>query len=79
MTKGDASVYCIAAASIIAKVTRDRLMHTYDAMWPAYGLAQHKGYPVAKHVAAISKVRLRVQVRVRVRVRVRGRVRVRAP
>jgi len=42
VTKGDASVYCIAAASIIAKVTRDRLMHTYDAMWPAYGLAQHK-------------------------------------
>ena len=38
VTKGDASVYCIAAASIIAKVTRDRLMHTYDAMWPAYGL-----------------------------------------
>lgn len=52
---GDAKVYCIAAASIIAKVTRDRLMHAYDAEWPAYGLAGHKGYPTAKHVAAISK------------------------
>ena len=52
---GDASVYSIAAASILAKVTRDRLMHAYDAIWPAYGLSQHKGYPVTKHVAAISK------------------------
>jgi ribonuclease HII len=53
--KGDASVYCIAAASILAKVTRDRLMHRYDALWPAYGLSQHKGYPTGQHVAAISK------------------------
>jgi ribonuclease HII len=52
---GDAKVYCIAAASILAKVTRDRLMHAYDAEWPAYGLGQHKGYPTAAHVAAIAK------------------------
>lgn len=52
---GDAKVYCIAAASILAKVTRDRLMHAYDAEWPQYGLAGHKGYPTAAHVAAIAK------------------------
>lgn len=48
-------MYCIAAASIIAKVTRDRLMHAYDAQWPAYALGQHKGYPTRDHVAAIAK------------------------
>ncbi len=52
---GDAKVYAIAAASIIAKVTRDRLMHEYDAVWPEYGLGQHKGYPTSQHVAAIAK------------------------
>ena len=52
---GDAKVYCIAAASILAKVTRDRMMHAYDAAWPAYGLAQHKGYPTAAHMAAVAK------------------------
>lgn len=52
---GDGKVYCIAAASILAKVTRDRLMRAYDVEWPMYGLAQHKGYPTAAHVAAISK------------------------
>ena len=52
---GDGKVYCIAAASIIAKVTRDRLMHAYDKEWPAYGLAGHKGYPTAQHVSAIAK------------------------
>ena len=53
--KGDAKVYCIAAASIIAKVTRDRCMHAYDREWPMYAFAQHKGYPVPAHVAAIAK------------------------
>jgi ribonuclease HII len=52
---GDAKVYCIAAASIIAKVTRDRCMHAYAAEWPQYGLNEHKGYPTPAHVAAISK------------------------
>ena len=41
--KGDAKVYSIAAASIIAKVTRDRLMQQYDAIYPEYGFAAHKG------------------------------------
>ena len=53
--KGDAKVYCIAAASIIAKVTRDRYMHAYDAEWPMYKFAEHKGYPTPAHVAAIAK------------------------
>uniref|UniRef100_A0A7S3W1W2 Ribonuclease n=2 Tax=Emiliania huxleyi TaxID=2903 RepID=A0A7S3W1W2_EMIHU len=52
---GDAKVYCIAAASILAKVTRDRLMRRYAELWPEYGLAEHKGYPTARHVAAIAK------------------------
>lgn len=53
--KGDAKVYCIAAASIIAKVTRDRAMRLYDSHWPHYDLKTHKGYPTPNHVAAISK------------------------
>ena len=52
---GDSKVYCIAAASILAKVTRDRLMHAYDREWPAYGLGGHKGYPTAAHMAAIHR------------------------
>jgi ribonuclease HII len=48
-------VFAVAAASIIAKVTRDRLMREYDTQFPQYGLAQHKGYPTAAHVAAIAK------------------------
>ena len=55
ITKGDAKVYCIAAASIIAKVTRDRAMRLYDAEWPMYDLKGHKGYPTPSHVGAISK------------------------
>lgn len=53
VVKGDARSLNIAAASILAKVTRDRLMVAYDAKWPAYGFAQHKGYPTAAHRAAI--------------------------
>mmetsp|Transcript_21803 Transcript_21803/g.47606 ORF Transcript_21803/g.47606 Transcript_21803/m.47606 type:complete len:526 (+) Transcript_21803:3-1580(+) len=53
LVKGDSREFCIGAASIIAKVTRDRLMHAYDAMYPEYNLAQHKGYPTAAHMAAV--------------------------
>lgn len=51
--KGDAKVYSISAASIIAKVTRDRMMKEYDEIYPKYGFAGHKGYGTAKHIQAI--------------------------
>ena len=51
--KGDATSYSIAAASIIAKVTRDRMMIEWDKVYPAYGFAQHKGYGTAAHMEAI--------------------------
>lgn len=50
---GDALSHSIAAASIIAKVTRDRLLCDYDRLYPAYGFARHKGYGTAQHRAAI--------------------------
>ena len=50
---GDAKCACIAAASVLAKVSRDRLMLDMDAKYPGYGFAQHKGYPTAAHYAAI--------------------------
>ena len=53
--KGDALSYSIAAASIIAKVTRDRIMIGYDKMYPEYGFAKHKGYGTREHIAAIKK------------------------
>ena len=53
--KGDAKCYNIAAASIIAKVTRDRIMRKYDEMYPQYGFLNHKGYGTAKHIAAIKE------------------------
>ena len=53
--KGDAKSASIAAASIIAKVTRDRLMMQYDAAFPEYGFAKHKGYGTAEHLAALRK------------------------
>ena len=53
--KGDARSYSIAAASVLAKVTRDRLMLEYHARWPEYAFAEHKGYGTAKHLAAISR------------------------
>mgnify|MGYP000895812383 CR=1 FL=1 len=52
---GDAKVFCIAAASIVAKVQRDRLMKKIDKLYPEYGFARHKGYGTAKHLAAIGK------------------------
>ena len=51
--KGDATSYSIAAASIIAKVTRDRIMREWDKVYPEYGFATHKGYGTAKHIEAI--------------------------
>lgn len=51
--KGDAKSVSIAAASILAKVTRDRLMIEYDRLYPEYGFAKHKGYGTAAHIAAI--------------------------
>ena len=53
--KGDAKEYSIAAASIIAKVTRDRMMREYDEIYPQYGFSGHKGYGTAKHIAAIKE------------------------
>ena len=53
--KGDAKSVSIAAASIIAKVTRDRLMTEYDKLMPEYGFAGHKGYGSAAHIEAIRK------------------------
>jgi ribonuclease HII len=50
---GDASEACISAASIIAKVTRDREMVALDALYPGYGLARHKGYPTRIHMQAL--------------------------
>ncbi len=53
MIKGDAKCYNIAAASIIAKVTRDRIMRQWDEIYPQYGFITHKGYGTAKHISAI--------------------------
>ena len=53
--KGDAKCYNIAAASIIAKVTRDRIMREWDEIYPQYGFISHKGYGTAKHIAAIKQ------------------------
>ena len=56
IVKGDARSYSIAAASVLAKVHRDRLMLRYDAAFPGYGFAEHKGYGTAKHLAAIAQL-----------------------
>ena len=53
IVKGDARSVSIAAASILAKVTRDRLMAEYDAQYPQYGFALHKGYGTAAHIEAL--------------------------
>lgn len=53
--KGDAKIYSIACASIIAKVTRDRIMKEWDTVYPQYGFISHKGYGTAKHIAAIKE------------------------
>ena len=53
---GDRKSFCIAAASIIAKVTRDRMMLEYDAEYPGYGFASHKGYCTTDHFAALAEL-----------------------
>ena len=53
--KGDAKVYSISAASIIAKVTRDRIMRQWAEVYPEYGFDVHKGYGTAKHIIAIKQ------------------------
>ena len=54
--KGDAKSVSIAAASIIAKVTRDRLMEEYDKVLPGYGFASNKGYGSAEHIVALKEI-----------------------
>jgi len=55
LIKGDSREYSIGAASILAKVTRDRLMHEYDLKYPEFNLKQHKGYGTAAHMSAVRK------------------------
>lgn len=54
--KGDAKEYSIACASIIAKVTRDRIMRKWDEVFPAYGFAKHKGYGTAEHRKMLKEI-----------------------
>jgi ribonuclease HII len=56
IVKGDQKVAAIAAASILAKVARDREMAALDALYPGYGLARHKGYPTRDHVEALRRL-----------------------
>lgn len=56
LVKGDGRSYSIAAASVLAKVTRDRWMREADARWPEYGFAKHKGYPTPDHLAVLARL-----------------------
>ncbi|HEX9048428.1 MAG TPA: ribonuclease HII [Verrucomicrobiae bacterium] len=56
LVQGDAKSYSIAAASVLAKVTRDRAMREFDKQYPGYGFADHKGYSTRQHFAAIEKL-----------------------
>ena len=56
VVKGDSRVAAISAASILAKVTRDREMIAFDAIYPGYGFAGHKGYPTKVHMDALAKL-----------------------
>jgi ribonuclease HII len=56
LVKGDCRSYSIAAASVLAKVTRDRLMRGFDQLYPGYGFAEHKGYGTVQHLAAIASL-----------------------
>lgn len=54
--RGDATIPAISAASILAKVARDRTMIELDAIYPGYGFARHKGYPTAEHIHALGRL-----------------------
>jgi ribonuclease HII len=56
LVKGDSLSYSIAAASVLAKVTRDRMMLDYERQYPGYGFAEHKGYGTPQHLAAITEL-----------------------
>ena len=56
VVQGDSTSFSIAAASVLAKVHRDRLLVEYDAVYPGYGLARHKGYCSREHMAALSRL-----------------------
>lgn len=56
VTGGDATIACISAAAILAKVTRDREMQALEADFPGYGFARHKGYGTAQHSAALDRL-----------------------
>lgn len=53
---GDGKCACIAAASVVAKVTRDAWMEGWDRQYPGYGFARHKGYPTPEHLEALTKL-----------------------
>ena len=55
IVKGDRDIAAISAASILAKTVRDALLVELDAVYPAYGFAQHKGYPTPEHLAALAR------------------------
>ncbi|MDE0331245.1 MAG: ribonuclease HII [Nitrospinae bacterium] len=55
LVKGDSRCACIAAASVVAKVYRDRLMARMDGRYPGYGFGKHKGYPTRDHLAALER------------------------
>ena len=56
IVRGDEKIPAIAAASVLAKVTRDREMEALDSLYPGYGLAKHKGYPTRQHLEALVKL-----------------------
>lgn len=56
LVKGDSRLDCIAAASVLAKVARDRVMTDLDRQYPGYGFARHKGYPTRAHMAALQQL-----------------------
>lgn len=56
LVKGDSRLHCIAAASVLAKVARDRELLKLDEIYPGYGFARHKGYPTPEHLLALRKL-----------------------